>query len=120
MIGSHDAGDGITDYVFLGFGVFFFGIIIFIAGNAILDLTSGMKTIYTGIVTDKENHRARSKKGSNQPKHCLHFGEKKLYVTARHFGEVNVSDEVYSFHGKYSNWLIGLHTGKQGTMSLND
>ena len=107
MMESHGGDDGFK-YVFLGFGVFFFGIIIFIAGGAALDLTSGMKIIYTGVITNKETYRSRSKKGSNRPKYYLHFGDKKFYVTDKHFGEVNVGDEIELHYAKKSSTSLSV------------
>lgn len=110
MMGSH-GGDDVIKYVFLGFGVFFFGIIIFIAGNATLDLTSGMKTIYTGLVTDKETYRSRrtgKRKGSSQPKYYLYFGEKKLNVNHKHFEVVSVGDEIELHYAKRSSTSLSV------------
>lgn len=107
MMGSHGGDDGFK-YVFLGFGVFFFGIIIYMAGSAILDLTSGMKIIYTGVITDKETYRSISKKGSNRPKYYLHFGDKKFYVTDKHFCEVNVGDEIELHYAKRSSTSLSV------------
>jgi len=109
MMGSHNRDD-IFKYIFLGFGIFFFGIIIFIAGSATLDLTSGMKTVYTGVITDKETHRSsrRGKKGRSQPKYYLHFGDKKFTINHKHFAEVNVGDEIELHYAKRSGTSLSV------------
>ena len=109
MIGLH-GGDDVFKYFFLGFGIFFFAIIIFIAGSAILDLTDGMKTVYTGVITDKETYRSRGrgKKGRSQPKYYLHFGDKKLNVNYKHFSVVNVGGEIELHYAKRSGTSLSI------------
>ncbi|MFT7032943.1 MAG: hypothetical protein ACJA2S_001444 [Cyclobacteriaceae bacterium] len=109
MMGSHNGGD-VSKYIFFGFGVFFFGIIIFITGSATLDLTSGMKTVYTGVITDKETHRGgrKGRKGRSQPKYYLHFRDKKLTINHKHFAEVNVGDEIELHYAKRSSTSLSI------------
>ncbi|MFY0653349.1 MAG: hypothetical protein JXQ96_15005 [Cyclobacteriaceae bacterium] len=113
IVGAHGMDD-VGIYIFAGFAVFFFGIILYMGGSATLDLTSGQKTIYSGVVSDKETRRSRSKKGSSSPKYLLHFGDKKLYVKYNHYGDVSVGDEIELHYAKRSGTSLSVvHLGER-------
>ena len=112
--------DGVILYFFVGFMILFFGVIVYIAGSAVLDLRSGHKTIITGVVTDKERHqhRTRNSKGqskNSQPRYILHFDDKKITVQYNHFSQVHVGDEIDLHYAKRSGLSLSIDILNQGT-----
>lgn len=112
--------DGVMLYFFAGFMVLFFGVIVFIAGSAVLDLRSGYKTIITGTITDKERHqhRTRNSKGhskNSQPRYFLHFDDKKVTVQYNHFSQVHVGDEIDLHYAKRSSLSLSVDILNQST-----
>ncbi|MEQ6119357.1 hypothetical protein [Reichenbachiella sp. MALMAid0571] len=111
---------GVMLYFLVGFMVLFFGVIVFIAGSAVLDLRSGYKTIITGTITDKERyqHRTRNSKGhskNSQPRYILHFDDKKVTVQYNHFSQVHVGDEIDLHYAKRSGLSLSVDILNNGT-----
>jgi len=117
--------DGVMLYFFAGFMVLFFGVIVFIAGSAVLDLRSGYKTIITGVITDKERHqhRTRNSKGqskNSQPRYILHFDDKKVTVQYNHFSQVHVGDEVDLHYAKRSSLSLSVDILNQSEIKAEE
>ncbi|MCE7996657.1 MAG: hypothetical protein HEP71_32125 [Roseivirga sp.] len=100
-------------YAFLIFGVFFFGVLVYIISGPVRDLFKGTKQVIQGVVTDKHRYKSsktgKGRKGSNsKPKYYLHFGDKKFYVEYKHFAAVNVGEKVELHYAQHSNVSLEL------------
>ncbi len=98
-----------ASYVFGAFGLFFFGIIIYMGWGFAADLFRGQKLVIRGIVTDKRRHKSSSSRGtrgggrrggrrgsssSSSPRYYLFFEDKKYYVDLKHYNQAHVGQEI--------------------------
>jgi hypothetical protein len=73
------------------------------------DKKKGVKIVAISQLKDKQISSRGSRKGYTITTTYGSFPVKESI-----YKNLNIGDEVYSFHGKYSNWVIGLHTEKSG------
>ena len=102
---SADQESDVVSYVFIGIGVLILAFIINIVRSTFLDISSGEKTVYTGIISDKKKQtttstgnastRNMSGKGS-KTKHTyfIYIGDKKFIVTLSDYNNVAVGDNI--------------------------
>ena len=106
-------------YIFIGFAVFFFGIIFYMGFGLVRDLFKGEKLVIRGKVTNKRRHKSSSSSGtrgggmrgsrssrggsSSSPKFYLYFGDQKYYVDHKHYNMAHVGQEIELHYAKHSS-----------------
>ncbi len=94
------AGDAVVLYVFIGFCLFFFGIIAYMIGTTAIDLRRGIKHRISGTITDKRLNVQITGSGS---------GTGGKTRTTRHY-YLYVDDEEFSVdYREYTKVKVGMH-----------
>ncbi|MCB0450937.1 MAG: hypothetical protein KDC97_12540 [Confluentibacter sp.] len=100
-------GDKTGQYMLVGFGVFFFGIIAYMASTAVIDLRQGFKYRISGKITDKKlsvhtstTHTSNGKTGSSSSRssttrhYYLYINDVQYPIDQQHYGKVKVGNVV--------------------------
>ena len=118
--------DGIFTYVFGGFGLFFLGIIGYMAWSHLADIKGGIKEQIEGEVTDKRldiqtstSHRTGSRGRSSSSTsttryHYVYLDGEEIKMDYRHYSRVKVGDQIRLERAPKSNIILMLEVLETG------
>lgn len=111
------AGDAVVLYVFIGFCLFFFGIIAYMIGTTAIDLRRGIKHRISGKITDKRLNVQTTGSGSGTGGktrttryYYLYVDDEEFSVDYREFTKVKVGMHVVMDRAPKSKRTLSLET----------
>ncbi|NDV42447.1 hypothetical protein [Flagellimonas sediminis] len=103
------AGDTVVMYVFIGFCLFFFGIIAYMVGTTAIDLRRGIKHRISGKIMDKLTITSNRRSNSN----AIRTTQGTITVNTVLYDKLSVGDGITIFMTQYGNRPISLLTMDQ-------
>lgn len=122
--------DKTGQYMLVGFSMFFFGIIAYMASTAVIDLRRGFKYRITGKITDKKlsvhtstTHNSNGKTGSTSSSsstsrhYYLYIDDVQYSIEQQHYGKVKVGNDVIMERAPKSNITLLLEVTNANEIS---